>query len=82
LNNVVRHSKATLVHVRLGFRPEDLLLEVEDNGMGMQLDQTRRGIGMVAMRERAELLGGSIQWLPSASGGTVVRLEIPQEQLD
>ena len=82
LNNVVRHSKAAEAFVRLRFRPEDLLLEVEDHGVGLQLDQTKRGIGLVAMRERAELLGASIQWIPAPSGGTIVRLEIPQEQLD
>ena len=82
LNNVVRHSKAAEAFVRLNFRPKDLLLEVEDHGVGLQLDETRRGIGLVAMRERAELMGASIQWIPAPSGGTIVRLEIPQEQLD
>ena len=57
-------------------------VEVEDHGVGLQLDEAKRGIGLVAMRERAELMGGSIQWIPAASGGTIVRLEIPQEQLD
>ena len=82
LNNVVRHSKAAEAFVRLRFRPKDLLLEVEDHGVGLQLDQARRGIGLVAMRERAGLMGASIQWIPAPSGGTIVRLEIPQEQLD
>jgi signal transduction histidine kinase len=82
LNNVVRHSKAAEAFVRLRFRPKDLLLEVEDHGVGLQLDQAKRGIGLVAMRERAELMGASIQWIPAPTGGTIVRLEIPQEQLD
>ncbi|MGE5110238.1 MAG: sensor histidine kinase [Acidobacteriaceae bacterium] len=82
LNNAVRHSKATEVSVRLRFEPENLLLEIEDRGVGMQPNGSKRGIGLVAMRERAELLGGSIQWLPATNGGTVVRLEIPQERLN
>jgi signal transduction histidine kinase len=82
LNNVVRHSKSAEAFVRLGFQPKSLLLEVEDRGVGMQLGESRRGIGLVAMRERAELLGGSINWIAAPNGGTIVRLEIPQEQLN
>lgn len=82
LNNAVRHSKSTEVSVRLRFEPENLLLEIEDRGVGMQPNGSKRGIGLVAMRERAELLGGSIQWLPATNGGTIVRLEIPQERLN
>jgi signal transduction histidine kinase len=81
LNNVVRHSKATTVSVRLRFEPENLSLEVEDRGIGLPPNGSRRGIGLVAMRERAGLLGGTIQWLSGPGGGTTVRLEIPQERL-
>ncbi len=81
LNNVVRHSGAVEARVRLAFQPEGLSLEVEDHGKGMQPDPARRGIGVVAMRERAELLGGTIQWLPAPGGGTLVRLEVPKERL-
>ncbi len=81
LNNVVRHSDAREVYVHLAFQPQELSLEVEDHGKGMQPDPAKRGIGLVAMRERAELLGGSIQWLPVQGGGTLVRLEVPKERL-
>jgi signal transduction histidine kinase len=67
--------------VRLAFHERALSLEVEDHGKGMQPDPARRGIGVVAMRERAELLHGNIQWLPATGGGTLVRLEVPQERL-
>ena len=38
---------------------------------------TRRGIGMTAMRERAELLEGSFEVLRPGEGGTLVRLDVP-----
>jgi signal transduction histidine kinase len=82
LNNVVRHSGTANAEVRLSFRPDSLLLEVEDHGKGLQPDLAKRGIGMVAMRERAELVGGTIRWLAAPSGGTLVRLEVPEEQLN
>jgi signal transduction histidine kinase len=82
LNNVVRHSRSKEAWVRLHYQPEVLLLEVEDQGVGIEANAPRRGIGLVAMRERAQLLGGTIRWLARETGGTIVRLEIPQERLN
>jgi signal transduction histidine kinase len=81
LNNVIRHAGSSEANVRLAFKVQGISLEVEDHGKGMQPDPARRGIGVVAMRERAELLGGTIEWLPVNGGGTLVRLEVPKEQL-
>jgi signal transduction histidine kinase len=78
LNNLARHSKSSLAWVRVDFSPRSLRLEVEDRGVGLPVDKAgRRGIGMVAMRERAELLRGKIEFLRPADGGTLVRLEVP-----
>lgn len=81
LNNVVRHSHSQRATVRLSFQSKSLLLEVQDRGTGLQPEEGKRGLGLVAMRERAELLGAKIEWLSIPEGGTMVRLEIPQEQL-
>src|SRR5262249_17913278 len=62
LNNVVRHSGAKEAWVQLRFFPDSLELEVEDHGKGMPAHSNSHGIGLVAMRERAELLGGTIQF--------------------
>ena len=78
LNNVARHSEAREASVRLKFEPDSLTLEVEDHGKGFNSQSVSRGIGMVAMRERAELLGGSIEFVTPQTGGTLVRLAVPQ----
>ena len=50
-------------------------LEVEDHGRGSEVRRTRRrGLGLVTMRERAELVGGTIEFLRPPEGGTLVRL--------
>jgi signal transduction histidine kinase len=80
LNNLAKHSKSSLAWVRLEFSESRLHLEVEDRGVGLPAGQNagaRRGIGMVAMRERAELLRGKIEFLRPSEGGTLVRLEVP-----
>jgi signal transduction histidine kinase len=82
LNNVTRHSGAREAWVRLQFLPERLQLEVEDHGSGFEPHAVKQGIGLVAMRERAELLGGTIEFLKSNSGGSLVRLKVPREKSD
>ena len=77
LNNVARHAGATEAWVRLRFLREALELEVEDHGRGFRLQNARQGIGLVAMRERAELLGGTLEFLVPSEGGTLVRLRVP-----
>ena len=63
LNNVTRHSGAKEAWVRLRFLPKTLELEVEDHGSGFAAQAGKQGIGLVAMRERAELLGGSLEFV-------------------
>jgi signal transduction histidine kinase len=82
LNNVTRHSGAREAWVRLQFLPESLQLEIEDHGSGFEPQAVKQGIGLVAMRERAELLGGTLEFLKSNLGGSLVRLKVPREKSD
>lgn len=77
VSNVARHSGADRADVRLRFERDALALEVQDGGKGLDPDTSRRGLGLVAMRERAALLGGTIEFLRPREGGTLVRLTVP-----
>ena len=68
LNNVTRHSGAKAAWIRLRYLPKSLELEVEDHGSGFVAQSAKQGIGLVAMRERAELLGGALEFLRPAGG--------------
>lgn len=82
MNNAVRHSGSDNVSVRLCFGLESLGLAVEDHGIGLSHAPRGHGIGMVAMRERAELLHGHLEVTSQNSGGTLVRLTVPKHYLD
>jgi signal transduction histidine kinase len=86
LNNMTRHSGETESWVRLRFLPQALEVEVEDHGKGFDAKVAKQGIGLVAMRERAELMGGTVEFLrpvQNAVGkGTLVRLRVPREKLE
>jgi len=82
LNNVARHSGAKEALIRLKFESTALVLEVEDHGKGFRPAEGQTGIGLVAMRERAEILGGSLKVSPLPAGGTLVRLQVAREQVE
>ena len=82
LNNVARHSGAKEAWIRLQFEPSALILEVEDHGKGFRPAEGQTGIGLVAMRERAEILGGSLKVSPLPAGGTLVHLQVHREQVE
>jgi signal transduction histidine kinase len=79
LNNVARHSGAKQAWVRLRFQTGALELEVEDHGTGIEVQPGKRGLGLVALRERAQLLNGAVEFLRPNEGGTLVRLKVPVE---
>jgi signal transduction histidine kinase len=76
LNNVVRHSKSASAQVRLNYLAETVVLEVEDRGIGLGHSQGR-GMGLVNMRERAELVNGRVEVLDAEGGGTLIRMTVP-----
>jgi signal transduction histidine kinase len=82
LNNVKRHAGAQEAWVRLKFQRDSITLEVEDHGRGFSSNAGHGGIGLVGMRERAELVQGSLQVLRREGGGTIVRLVVPAEKVE
>jgi len=76
LNNVVKHAAAAHVSVRAGTADGAVEIEVTDDGSGFDLSQGP-GRGLLGMRERVEMLGGSIDLLTAPGDGTTVRASLP-----
>jgi signal transduction histidine kinase len=70
LTNVIRHADAEHVQVVLGYLPNQLLVTVTDDGRGPQptVNGSAGGHGLVGMRERVALFGGSLQTSSGAAG--------------
>jgi signal transduction histidine kinase len=83
LTNVMRHAKAGHVSVRLVQSDGVLGLEIKDDGVGFDLEATRRqalagkSIGLLSMAERVTLVGGQFDIYSSPGKGTVLRAEFP-----
>ena len=78
LTNIARHAEASEAVVRLHRRDNRIVLQIEDNGKGIP-DRPAAGLGLIAMRERAELLRGSLEVKRNAPCGTLISLEAPLE---
>lgn len=77
LSNARKHADATRVHVEATAGPSGLRLTIADNGRGFNVDQPTTGYGLRSMRERAALIGATIQIESQAQGGTRVVVELP-----
>jgi PAS domain S-box-containing protein len=80
LNNVAKHAQAKSVAVHLDRRADRVSLIVEDDGIGFQAEQrmgARQRFGLVGMRERATLLGGTLDIESRPGSGTTVAVRIP-----
>ena len=80
LNNAAKHSGSTTALVEMIFSDYNLMINVKDFGKGLppaKREKGKRGLGLIAMRERAELLGGSIDVHSAPGSGTTVSLTMP-----
>ena len=77
LTNIARHAKATQVDITLRKNSQALVLSIRDNGQGMAIDSTRKGLGVIGMRERAKAIGAQFTFSSEIEKGTSIKIELP-----
>ncbi|MDX1524454.1 MAG: ATP-binding protein, partial [Anaerolineae bacterium] len=82
LTNIARHAQAGQVTIDLDIKPQQVIATVKDDGVGfdtgnLRLPLERHSLGLVSMRERAELLGGQFTLTSSPGHGTTVQAVLP-----
>ncbi|WP_232071505.1 ATP-binding protein [Phytohabitans flavus] len=80
LTNALKHAGNATAHVRLSFGVYWLIVEVFDTGRGPAPGTDHVGHGLVGMRERVALYGGTLRVGPRPGGGFRVYAKIPMEQ--
>jgi signal transduction histidine kinase len=84
LNNAAKHSGTNAAEIEMIFSPERLTVRVRDFGRGMSGSKksAKPGLGLIAMRERAELLCAKLEITSVPNAGTTVTIELPLGQED
>jgi signal transduction histidine kinase len=86
LTNVARHANASRVELKIQMLPGALAMEITDNGKSFQVERTLHGkdgnrLGLLGMRERVAMVGGTFSIESALGRGTSVRVEIPFAKL-
>jgi signal transduction histidine kinase len=79
LTNIRKHARSSQVAITLTERPDNLMLVISDNGMGFDPEQAMNsgGHGLHNMKERAQALGGKVEFARREARGTFLELVIP-----
>jgi signal transduction histidine kinase len=80
LNNAAKHSGTKRAEVKVSFAPNVLTLSIRDFGSGLpsvKKGATEPGLGLIAMRERASIVGGQLKIESVPNGGTTVSVSVP-----
>ncbi len=88
ITNIAKYAGASEVRIDLAFSENHVILEISDNGAGFGLERlldcplkNGRGLGLLGMRERAELLHGKFEVASASASGTRIRVDLPIGQL-
>lgn len=88
MTNIAKYAGASEVHIGLAFDEEQTILEITDNGIGFNIEELLahppekgRGLGLLGMRERVELLRGEFEVASAPGSGTRIRVELPVQHL-
>lgn len=85
ITNIASHARAQSAYISLEFKDKGVAVQVEDDGVGFDLSQVFgsaggwESVGLLGMKERAELLGGTLSIDTKPGGGTRLAVEIPVE---
>lgn len=84
LNNILKHSQATKVYITLLKENGKVIFEIRDNGIGLDELQasSRSGLGIKGMKERANQMGANLILEKNPAGGTLLRIEVPDDGND
>lgn len=79
LNNITKHARANIVHLFIGTADKNIILEINDDGVGFKLDEQHlsKGNGISNMKERVKLLNGRFSIVSEPEKGTAIKVVIP-----
>lgn len=77
LNNIVKHAKAEHAWISLQNDSDNILLKIQDDGCGFNVKTLRRGLGLMNIKNRAELFGGKKELISRPGEGCILKVSLP-----
>lgn len=80
INNIIKHAKASIIEVECYFKNDVLFLNVKENGVGFNVDESRKrrtGMGLNSIYKRIEMINGKLDLNSLPNQGTIILIEIP-----
>jgi two-component system, NarL family, sensor kinase len=81
LNNIIKHSRATMINIKLQYELSLFSLQISDNGEGFDLrplqENSKFGLGIRNMKNRAQLIGAQFEIISTLAVGTTVNISLP-----
>jgi signal transduction histidine kinase len=77
LNNIIKHSGAQNVSIRLRTKRQEFILEIKDDGRGFDIDSAPKGIGILNIKNRAELFNGKAEIFSEPGNGCLLVVSFP-----
>lgn len=80
LSNIIKHADATMVTIKIDYRPTLFHIDIADNGRGFEQDTNNaKGIGLMNMQQRVEVMNGTLHIASARDSGTKITINIPYE---
>lgn len=76
IQNTIKHANASNIHVIISTSDQSLVLKIIDDGKGFNIPKQSSGLGLTNMRQRTQLLGGTIKWDSTENNGCTIEIEI------
>jgi len=81
LTNTIRHARASRLTVRLAFAPDEVRLDVTDDGCGFDPSRVGKGYGLLGIKERVQAMGGQLAVRSGDGAGTAIVVTLPAVDL-
>lgn len=81
LKNILKHAKATIIEINGNIENDIFKLTIIDNGVGFNINQVRKGIGIANMKRRTELFSGEFNIVSTHGKGCILTVEVPVKEI-
>src|SRR5690606_11565846 len=79
LNNIVKHAKATEIRITLQASGKSCCFSVRDNGVGVEIDEKKKGFGLKNIQNRVQLLNGQVHFVSAPGKGFLLEVRFDIE---